>query len=392
MQLKLLQKQKLESLGVLAGGIAHDFNNLLAAIMGHAAMAERKLSSQSVTIQKHMQAIVSSSEKAADLCRQMLAYSGQGHLAMQTVDLSTLIEGILNIMDVTLNKGVILKLSLADQLPGIEADPSQLQQVVMNLVTNANEAIDTRSGVIAIRTGVTFVGKEYLDQCLHGDEASEGYFVFVEVSDTGCGMDAQTMKKIFDPFFTTKFTGRGLGMSAILGIVRRHRAALKAYSEKGQGSTFRVLFPALNYVANDQEYGEERPLSRYSSSVVLVVDDEEIIRDMAAMMLRDLGIDEVVTACNGKEAIEIYRRDMDRIALVLLDLTMPKMDGEETFRQLRLMNPEVKVVLSSGYSEQSVQDRFVGKRLFGFLQKPYTPEAMKELVEKALAADADQKA
>ncbi|TLS76236.1 PAS domain S-box protein [Mariprofundus erugo] len=387
LQLKLLQKQKLESLGVLAGGIAHDFNNLLAAIMGHAAMAERKLPGQSMALQKHMQAIVSSSEKAADLCRQMLAYSGQGHLVMQTVDLSTLIEGILNIMEVTMNKGVILKLSLTEQLPGIEADPSQVQQVVMNLVTNANEAIDKRSGVIAIRTGVTFASKDYLNQCLHSDEAREGYFVFVEVSDTGCGMDAQTMKKVFDPFFTTKFTGRGLGMSAILGIVRRHHGALKAYSEKGQGSTFRVLFPAMNYVGNDQVHAESRPLSRYGAGVVLVVDDEEIIRDMAAMMLADLGIDEVLTASDGKEATEIYRRDAHRIVLVLLDLTMPRMDGEETFRQLRMINPDVKVILSSGYSEQSVQDRFAGKRLFGFLQKPYTPEAMQALVEQALTAD-----
>ncbi len=385
MQQQLLHTQKLESLGILAGGIAHDFNNILAAIMGHAEMARYKSMRDPLAVKQHLQRIVESTDKAADLCKQMLAFSGRGKFIVKPLDISQLIESILNILEVSLNKGVILKLSLTENLPMIEADASQIQQIAMNLITNANEAIDTKSGVISIRTGVMQAGSDYLSQCLCAEDVREGSFVFMEISDTGCGMTSATIKKIFDPFFTTKFTGRGLGMSAVLGIVRGHHGALKLYSEPGQGTTFRVLFPALDYSYANKAGSDRGLLNSNKDAVVLVVDDEESIREMASMMLTDLGISEVLTASDGREALEIYRRERERIDLVLLDLTMPHMDGEETFRQLRLINPAVKVILSSGYSEQSVQDRFAGKGLCGFLQKPYIPDTLQRVVQEAFA-------
>ncbi len=383
MQQQLLHTQKLESLGVLAGGIAHDFNNILTAIMGHAALAETKFVNDPLAVEQHLHKIVGATEKAADLCKQMLAYSGHGKFVVKPVNLSALIESVINILEVSLNKGVILKLSLTDHLPMVEADASQIHQVIMNLVTNANEAIDTISGVISVRTGVMHADKSYLSQCLCDDSIDGGHFVFIEVADTGCGMTMDVIEKIFDPFYTTKFTGRGLGMSAVLGIVRGHHGALKLYSEPGQGTTFRVLFPALNYESSEQTEADVELQRDIGGSVVLVVDDEESIREITVMMLQDAGISNVLTAADGKEALDIYRQ-RDDIDLVLLDLTMPHMDGEEAFRQLRLLNPSVKVILASGYSEQSIHDRFAGKGLCGVIQKPYQPDALANIVKQTL--------
>jgi len=384
-QQQLQHTQKLESLGVLAGGIAHDFNNILAAIMGHASLAESKCKqADPLAVEQHLGRIVTASEKAADLCKQMLAYSGQGKFIIKPLDISAFVESIINILEVSLNKGIILKLSLMENLPMVEADVSQMQQILMNLVTNANEAIASCSGVIAIRTGIMDAGENYLAHCLCAEDIYPGRFVFMEVSDTGSGMNGETIEKIFDPFFTTKFTGRGLGMSAVLGIIRGHQGALKLYSELGQGTTFRVLLPALDIPRPDEKVAEENPLHNTGIHKILVVDDEESMREITQLMLIDAGVDEVLTAEDGRDAIQIYQREGETIDLIILDLTMPHMDGEETFRQLRLINPEIKVILASGYSQQSVQDRFAGKGLCGFLQKPFTPEILRKVVTDSL--------
>jgi len=324
LQQQLLHTQKLESLGVLAGGIAHDFNNILAAIMGNASLASNKVKHDPQAVKQHLSKIVLASEKAADLCKQMLAYSGQGKVFVDSLDLSPLIENMLNILEVSLNKGIVLKLSLTENLPMIEADASQLQQIIMNLITNANEAIDSISGIIAIHTGVMEAKEDYLAQCLCSEDIQPGHFVFMEVSDTGCGMNTQTIKKIFDPFFTTKFTGRGLGMSAVLGIIRSHKGALKVYSEPDKGTTFRVLLPALN-TARPEECITEKGVLHCSNihSVLVVVDDEESIRELTVMMLEDTGVDKVLTAENGRDAIDVYKREGENIDLIILDLTMP---------------------------------------------------------------------
>ncbi|MDQ7003245.1 MAG: response regulator, partial [Ghiorsea sp.] len=373
LQKQLQHTQKLESLGVLAGGIAHDFNNILTAIMGHASLAEMEVEANPQAVEDHLQVIGDASEKAADLCKQMLAYSGQGKFIIQPIQISKLIQDMVNILHVSIHKNVVFKMQLQQDLPLIEADASQVQQILLNLITNADEAIGEQSGVITLRTGTMQVDQHYLQQCLAGSEARLGSYVYIEVLDTGCGMDTAIMGKMFDPFFTTKFTGRGLGMSAVLGIVRGHKGALNMSSELNQGSTFRVLFPALEPSLGKQDEvqkaGTQLALSGVAS--ILIVDDDDAICDMGVMMLQGMGVVEVLTASDGVEALEIYKREKNHISMVLLDLTMPRMGGEETFYQLLNINPDVKVILSSGYCESEIQARFEGKGLYGFIQKPY---------------------
>jgi len=384
MQEQLLHTQKLESLGVLAGGIAHDFNNILTAIMGHAALAESKSINDPIAVEQHLKKVVAATEKAADLCKQMLAYSGKGQFVVKPINLSQQIESILNILEVSLNKGVLLKLLLTEKLPLIEADASQIHQVIMNLVTNANEAIGTNSGFISINTGVMTVDGEYLEQCICADDVKPGRFTYVEVTDTGCGMGKEIAEKIFDPFYTTKFTGRGLGMSAVMGIVRGHYGALNLTSKIDEGTTFRILFPVLDADVPDEadKTHDAAHIDHDSTPAILVVDDEETIRELSVMMLNDVGINEIFTAADGREAVDIYKKHADQIDIVLLDYTMPHMDGEEAFKQLQLINPEVKVILASGYSKQSMQEKFTGQGLAGVIQKPYH---MGDLSEKVYA-------
>jgi len=249
---QIQHSQRLESMGVLAGGIAHDFNNILSAILGNAALAGRKVISDPLDAREKMDKVVQSCDRASILCRQMLAYSGKGKFVVKPLNLSDMVEEITHLLEVSLDKGVVIKYSLATTLPLVEADEAQMQQLIMNLVTNANEAIEGKSGVISITTGVMHADAAYLLDCF-GDKPKSGRYAYVEVSDTGCGMDAETREKIFDPFFTTKFTGRGLGMSAVLGIVRGHQGALKLYSEPGKGTTFKYLIPATEQLSAEEE-------------------------------------------------------------------------------------------------------------------------------------------
>ena len=378
-QTKLEHVQRLESLGILAGGIAHDFNNILTAVMGNAAMAYRSIEDSSPA-KEFLSRIEASTQRAADLCKQMLAYSGKGKFIIKSIDLSQLVEDMTRLMEVSIEKNVVIKYHLAENLPAIEVDSAQVQQVILNLITNANESIESKSGVISFTTGVMHADKSYLQNTISTGDIPEGRYVFLEVSDTGHGMDKQTLKKIFDPFFTTKFTGRGLGMSAVLGIVRGHQGALRVYSEVGKGTTFKVLFPVSSsavVLADDDKALTQEPWR--GEGTILVVDDEETIREVAAMMLEDMGF-QTIGAENGLEALHLYQKFQHEIVGVLLDMTMPKMEGGECFSELRRINPDVKVVLSSGYNEQDVTNRFVGKGLAGFVQKPYTPEELQEKV------------
>jgi len=373
MQKQVEHTQRLESLGVLAGGIAHDFNNILTSIMGNAAMAERKIKGVSTEGEAYLSKIVLSSEKAALLCNQMLAYSGKGHFIVKPVNLSSMIESVTSLLGVSIHSTIELKYHLADQLPNIEADEAQLQQVIMNLVINASDAIGEDSGVVTITSGRMYADTAYLAQTVvQSDVALDaGDYVFLEVSDTGCGMSQEVQQHLFEPFFTTKFTGRGLGMSAVQGIIRGHQGAMNVYSELGQGTTFKVLFPASHQTLD--HHAEPRPLPKNTwqpSGTVLVVDDEEMIREVSSLMLEDIGFD-VLEAADGQEGIEIYQQYQDKIVAILLDMTMPRLDGEGCFRELKRINPDVKVILSSGYNKQDVTNRFDGSGLAGFVQKPY---------------------
>jgi len=379
-QAKLEHVQRLESLGVLAGGIAHDFNNILTGILGNTALASNKLTASS-PIRSYLKNVEEGSQRAAELCKQMLAYSGKGKFVITAIDLNHMIHEIIRLMEVSIAKNVVLKYHLGENLPMVEGDAAQLQQVLMNLIINASEAIEGKSGVISISTGVMSVDTNYLITTT-ADEATTpaGRYIFLEVSDTGCGMDKSTRKKIFDPFFTTKFTGRGLGMSAILGIVNGHNGSIKCYSEVGRGTTFKVLLPCsdkspLN--GNTIKQAEKKTVN--ISGAALVVDDEETVREVAGMMLEEMGFD-ILKAKDGQEGVSLFRQHHQDIQLVLLDMTMPRMDGVEAFREMQRIDPDVKVILSSGYNEQDATNRFAGKGLAGFIQKPYLPDALQQTV------------
>ncbi len=369
MEAQMLHVQKLESLGVLAGGIAHDFNNILMAIMGNAELALLRLPPES-PVRGNLQNIEKSSQRAADLAQQMLAYSGKGSFLIEEVNVNALVEEMRHMLDVSISKKVEMHLELAEDLPLVEVDATQIRQVVMNLVINASEAIGDNSGVISIRTGARRCDAATLSQLWLNDRLQEGMYVYLEVSDNGCGMAPETVARIFDPFFTTKFTGRGLGMAAVLGIVRGHNGTIQVRSTQGEGSSFTVFIPAVSGDARPQTHAQEAVPAPTGTGTVLLVDDEETIRSLGTEMLETLGY-RVLTAEDGAAAIDIFKRHRDDIACVILDLTMPHMDGEQALRELRALDPGVQVLLSSGFSEQEITQRFTGWGLTGFIQKPY---------------------
>lgn len=377
---KLLETQKLESLGVLAGGIAHDFNNLLTGILGNAGLARLDLPAGWPGAD-YLGQIEKSAHRAADLCRQMLAYAGRGRLVIQEIDLNRLLEDTIELLRLSVGKQAALRYNLARPLPPVRADLAQLRQVLITLVVNASEALGEHHGTITLSTGRMRVEAPYLETMPLPAELAPGDYAFLEVGDTGCGMDRATVARVFDPFFTTKFTGRGLGLAAALGIVRGHGGAIKVYSEPGRGSTFKVLLPAAAGAA-----GTAPSAPAWSGSgCVLVVDDEEAVRGVAAGIVRRLGF-EADIARDGVEAVARFQAGARYVA-VLLDLTMPQLDGEETFRQLRGIQPEVKVVLMSGFNQVDAVHRFSGKGLAGFVQKPFELHALGAELRRVLAAD-----
>jgi len=328
--------------------------------------------------QQSLRAIEDTSRKAAELCKQMLAYAGKGKFVVQPVDLSALVEEMARLLEVSIEKSTLLRYDLAPNLPAVDADLAQMQQVIMNLVINANESIDGRSGLIVLATGAMQADADYLHSVYVEEEALEpGTYVWLEVTDTGCGMSDDTKMRLFEPFYTTKFTGRGLGMSAILGIVRGHSGAIKVYSELNKGTTIKVLLPASGALAAplDRPQGVDDAGRHVAGGVVLIVDDEETIRTVAAMMLEAAGY-RTLQACDGLEGVEMLKAHRDEVDCVLLDMTMPRMGGEEAFTEMRRINPDVRVLLSSGYNQQTATQRFTGKGLAGFVQKPYTPELL----------------
>ena len=380
---KLRETAKLESLGVLAGGIAHDFNNLLVGIIGNASLALESLGANAGPVRGMIGDVLRAGERAALLTRQMLAYSGKGRFVVESVNLTSLVEEMLPLIQGSVPKTVAVRKQLAEDLPSIEADPAQMQQVFMNLAINAAEACEERQGLVGISTSLQSIDEDYVRATFGIAEIEPGDYVVLEVSDNGIGMDEGTRAKIFDPFFTTKFTGRGLGLSAVLGIIRAHKGAVKVYSEPGKGSTFRVLFPTGTKRPAESEPACARSAGEAPSGTVLLVDDEEMVRRIANAALDQLGY-RVIEASNGVEAVDLFRRRRYDIDLVILDLTMPLMTGEETLRKLRAIDPDVTVILSSGFNETDATRHFEGRGLAGFLQKPYTLTRLSERLQAAL--------
>ncbi len=383
MLIKLQETQKLESLGILAGGIAHDFNNLLTGILGNASLLRLDLPRHAESF-KLVGEIENEAVRAAELCRQMLAYAGKGRFVLENVDLTALVQESGRLLKLSTNRAISLRYECPASIPPVYGDITQLRQILMNLVINASEAIGSDAGMITLRTGVVGPAARQESKGALAPSGGEGEFVFLEVQDTGCGMDEATASKIFDPFFTTKFTGRGLGLAGVIGIVRGHGGFIEVESEPGKGASFKVFLP------RSREISVPAPLTKPASKgvvsgagLVLVVDDEDSIRRLAVRMLGNRGF-EVSSGKNGREGVTLFaERSMD-VRLVLLDLTMPVMGGEETFREIRRMRSDVPVVLMSGFSEDETLARFQGHASVGFLQKPFTTEELLAAVGKAM--------
>jgi PAS domain S-box-containing protein len=375
-QEKMLETAKLESVGVLAGGIAHDFNNILTGILGNASLVYDQLSPSS-PLRPRVRDVVKASERAGDLTRQLLAYAGKGRFLIETIEMNSLIQEIAKMVRLAVPKNVEVSVEAAADI-WVDADRGQLHQLLMNLIINGAEAIGDRSG-----GRVTVLAKrEWLDiDSVHGPAGPErlapGEYVVIEVQDNGSGMTQETMAHMFDPFYTTKFTGRGLGLAASQGIVRGHLGAIEASSELQSGSTFRVHLPMA--ASKGMEQPEPAPANLAGTGTVLVIDDEEAVRETARNTLEFYGY-QILEAENGQRGIEIFEQNRREVSLILLDLTMPVMSGEETLRRIREMNSRVPVILSSGFNESEALRRFGAANLSGFLQKPYTSGKLAEKV------------
>ena len=380
----LVETQKLESLAVLAGGVAHDFNNILMGLLGYAEFALEAVPATS-SAWADIGQIKRLANRAAGLAKQMLAYSGRGHFVVEPIHLEELVPDMSSLLESSCARTAVLEFDFESETHAIMADATQVRQIVMSLVVNAYEASGDTGGPIVVRTGVMDCDSAYLDASRLPEKLEEGTYVCLEVSDTGSGMDEDARARMFDPFFTTKFTGRGLGLSATLGIVRGHGGAIMVDSAPGEGTTVRVLFPAHEPPVGRAQGAEPAgPTEHVGAGTILLVDDEAPVRRVTGRLLRNRGFN-VITAADGQEAVEAFRAHLDEIDCVLLDLSMPRMGGQETYRALRKTSGDVRVVLSSGYGEDDALRRFDSEGLAGFIQKPYTAEALLTMLRQVLA-------
>jgi PAS domain S-box-containing protein len=383
LEVRIQRAQRLEGLAVMAGGIAHDFNNLLTPILGDASLALIDLPEESPS-RVALQRIQHAARRAATLTHQMLSYAGKGPLQMEPLDVSALVAEMMQLLESSVARKAKLHSQLARGLPAIQGDAAQLCQVVMNLIVNAGEAMEREGGRIDIRTASLPAAPE-LDNSWHGDPLPEGPVVYFEVEDNGSGMDEATRARIFDPFFTTKFTGRGLGLAAVLGIVGGHGGALEIDSTLGVGTRFRVLLPVTGEALPQRaEAGPLRSAWR-GTGTALVIDDDDGVRDLVRETLSRAGF-LVICAATGKEGIDAFERDSGTISLVVLDRTMPVQGGGTVFEALRGIDAHAPVLLISGYSEQGTVSMLSENQPVDFLQKPFLPEALLEKARDLLGA------
>jgi PAS domain S-box-containing protein len=375
---KFYQAQKMESLGLLAGGIAHDFNNILAIIMGYCSLIEIDYD----TAKEHIPAIKLASERAAGLCRQMLTYAGKGTFVLVSIRIEKLVNEMAKLLKATIKHNIVLKTRLPAAMPKIKGDDNQIRQIIMNLIINASEAIGEARGEILVSLSIIDIKAEQEGKDHFGNTIPPGGYACLEVTDSGCGMDEDTQHRIFEPFYTTKFTGRGLGMSAVLGIVSAHNGMLQLHSKLGQGTTFKVYFPIV-----DTEYiGDKQPaptVKWHGSGTILLVEDEVQVKIIAKQLLEHLGFI-VIEASNGEEALDAYHANHESIILVLTDMGMPVMDGYALIRELKKLKPELPIIISSGFGDADFASQIAGDDVAGLISKPYTMSQLQLILKKVL--------
>ena len=377
------EARRLESIGALAGGIAHDFNNLLVGIMGN---TEAALEEAEASLSPQLDGILQASERAAALTRQLLAYAGEASTSRERLDLRALVEDMIGLVRAAVSGRAAVELDGGPEPVWIEADASQIREIVMSLVTNASEALGDGHGHIGIRVGATSLTAADLDACAFRDDVAEGEYAVLEVTDDGIGMDAETRSRIFDPFFTTKFAGRGLGLAAVLGMIRSHGGAIQVESEPGRATTLRAFFPRTE--ARAAAPPTQLPSRHPGAGRVLVVDDEKLVRGAAARMLRLQGF-AVTEAASGFEAIELVRGDREAFDLALIDLTMPEMDGAQTLAELRRLRADLPAVLMTGHGPDASGPEEMGGPRSSLLRKPFRMGTLLQSLREALDPNAD---
>ena len=376
---QLLHAQKMESMGTLAGGIAHDFNNLLSGILGYASLLKMKIDSGD-PLYKYVDTIEKSAVKSSELTKKLLAFSRTVKYRLKAVDINHVIEEFLSIIERTISKKISINKSLASGLMPIEADPSQIEQVLLNLCINACDAMPEGGKLSIITEKCTLNDENYRDFI----NAEKGKYVKLSIADTGEGIPAEILNKIFDPFFSTKdkHKGSGLGLSVVYGVVKEHVGYINVKSKLGEGTIFEIIFPISSKPLQRTIFGEKQEVIG-GRETILIVDDEEVSRNLGNEILSDKGY-KIVLAGTGFEAIEIYRKQKDDIALVILDMIMPGIDGRETCKRLKQINPSLKILISSGYSDETKKDNEFRSWIHGFIQKPYNIDELSKKVRQIL--------
>ena len=381
---KLQRAKKMESLGNHGRFHCHNFNNLLMVVLGNLELAKEDLLGRSEAA-RNIQRAINASQRAADLSSMMLTYVGQLKKESIPVDLSQMVNAVLKNLDESKMANVTLDMDLADPMPLVAADSDQMRQMISGFITNAIESLGTEKGRVRISTGSMHCDKTYLSTTYLKSEMPEGMYAYVEVADTGCGMDTEILGKVFDPYFSTKFTGRGLGMAAVMGIIRSHNGAVRVSSIKNQGSVFTALFPIQGISLRQVKPGHAKIDSGIAGRTVLLVDDDTMVMDIGSQFLKRMGYT-VQTASSGQAALDIFKAAPDRIDCIVLDFSMPGMDGLETMQQIRTIRPDTRIIITSGYTRQQIEDRFAPIGLpDDFIQKPFEMKTLQEKLHGVIA-------
>lgn len=381
-----LLSQKLESMGLIAGGVAHDFNNLLAGVSGNAELAQMH-ADMTPALAQYLQNVVTGCKRGGELCNQLMAYSGKGHLELKVCDLNDMIDELHPLLNVSVLKTVQLEYALDRGIPTIEVDSSQIRQVIMNLITNAADAMENAPGEIVIETGAFRLDPIFMEGNFWASEGMAEWqrYNFVKVEDQGCGMSQETVSRIFDPFFTTKFSGRGLGLAAALGIIQAHSGGIRVESTLGQGTAVWLLLPCSNKPKTVRPEDPQIEKDWDAEGTILIADDESELLEALGKYHQRLGF-KTLLASDGKEALKVFREHSEKVDLVLLDMTMPRMCGKELHRKIMETHPSMPAIIMSGYSEKKIEGDFRKNESLAFIKKPFRFADLKKIIRKMLGS------